>query len=346
MICVTRSLRLVIIQHTNELRRTSTSTSHLLQEHMNISYMTWSGRVDNDILESKLHAFPKLTLVWPSSSQNGQQTVEENGAYSTSIGTQSLKENLGESDKTYCILDGTWEEAEKVFRKGPQSLRALSHHSLAPLTPSIYKLRKNFGYQKKYGLQTSNNLLCTAEVGAQLLREQGEEAKANSVIEALHIFQSPRKSTPPKLDHREVQPKESFVYMLQSTSGSTYIGATVNLAHRLRQHNGEITGGARTTARLVKLGDSWRRICYVKNFPSWSAALQFEWRWKKLTRRSPVRLSTLERRKAALTTLLALDRATANAAPFCDWIEPPEVVWEEEEEWPFAVEGADLGDLT
>ena len=34
-----------------------------------------------------------------------------------------------------------------------------------------------------------------------------------------------------------------FVYLLESTNHATYVGATVNLDHRLRQHNGEIKGG-------------------------------------------------------------------------------------------------------
>ena len=33
---------------------------------------------------------------------------------------------------------------------------------------------------------------------------------------------------------------EFFVYLLVSDSGATYIGATVNLDRRLRQHNKEI----------------------------------------------------------------------------------------------------------
>ena len=33
-----------------------------------------------------------------------------------------------------------------------------------------------------------------------------------------------------------------YVYLLESTDGCTYIGATVDLDHRLRQHNCEIKG--------------------------------------------------------------------------------------------------------
>ena len=44
----------------------------------------------------------------------------------------------------------------------------------------------------------------------------------------------------------------SFVYLLQSSDGATYVGATVNLERRLRQHNKELVGGARATSRKVK----------------------------------------------------------------------------------------------
>jgi len=43
----------------------------------------------------------------------------------------------------------------------------------------------------------------------------------------------------------------SFVYFIQSTNGSTYIGATVNLDKRIRQHNKEIKGGASATSIKV-----------------------------------------------------------------------------------------------
>ena len=89
---------------------------------------------------------------------------------------------------------------------------------------------------------------------------------------------------------------EFFVYLLVSDSGATYIGATVNLDRRLRQHNKEITGGAHATGSKVKKGESWVRACHVKNFPDWSSALQFEWRWKQISRKLSRDLVPLERR--------------------------------------------------
>ena len=46
--------------------------------------------------------------------------------------------------------------------------------------------------------------------------------------------------------------KNYYVYLLIATSGTTYVGATVNLERRLRQHNKELVGGAKATTAKVK----------------------------------------------------------------------------------------------
>ena len=120
----------------------------------------------------------------------------------------------------------------------------------------------------------------------------------------------------------------SFVYLLEATNKSTYVGATVNLDRRLRQHNKEIKGGAIATGIKVNKGETWRRHCYVSGFPSWQAALQFEWRWKQLSRKLPSQMNPLERRMKALTNLLELDRSTSKAIPFSEWDSFPEVIFE------------------
>lgn len=122
--------------------------------------------------------------------------------------------------------------------------------------------------------------------------------------------------------------KRFFVYLLECTDGSTYVGATVDLDHRLRQHNKEIKGGAYATSAKVGRGETWRRVCHVAGFPDWSAALQFEWRWKQLSRKLPARMNPLERRKQALTMLLALERPTSKALAYNEWSSSPVVNWE------------------
>lgn len=130
------------------------------------------------------------------------------------------------------------------------------------------------------------------------------------------------------------QPNGYFVYLLESARGHTYVGATVNLDRRLRQHNRELVGGAKLTGKQVARGDRWRRVAHVRGFPSWPAALQFEWRWKQLTRKLSAtqkrRLSSQrERRMAAVRTLLSLPRSTSKALPFAEWpAGPPELVLE------------------
>lgn len=120
----------------------------------------------------------------------------------------------------------------------------------------------------------------------------------------------------------------SFVYLLVSTSGATYVGATVNLDRRLRQHNKEIKGGAHATSAKVGKGETWTRACHVSGFPDWPAALQFEWRWKQLSRKLPVSMNPLERRIRALKQLLSLDKPTTKASAYTEWPSPPEVTLE------------------
>ena len=123
----------------------------------------------------------------------------------------------------------------------------------------------------------------------------------------------------------------SYVYLLVSTSGNTYVGATVDLNRRLRQHNKEIKGGAHATGVKVAQGESWTRAAHVSGFPDWQATLQFEWRWKHLSRKYPLKMNPLERRMKALKNLLALERPTSKAVAYIEWVNPPEVVCEIDE---------------
>ena len=129
--------------------------------------------------------------------------------------------------------------------------------------------------------------------------------------------------------HESLDPvKPSFVYLLESTKGNTYVGATIDLDRRLRQHNKEIKGGAYITSMKVMQGETWRRVCYVKGFPDWRAALQFEWRWKQLSRKFSLKIPPLEKRAAALKLLLAFERPTSKAVSYKEWTTPPEIVVE------------------
>ncbi len=122
-----------------------------------------------------------------------------------------------------------------------------------------------------------------------------------------------------------------FVYLLLSSDSCTYVGATVDLDRRLRQHNKEIKGGAFITGAKVSKGETWIRACHVEGFPDWQAALQFEWRWKQISRKLSIKKKPLERRLDALKQLLSLDKPTSKAICYAEWQTPPEINFETDE---------------
>lgn len=71
-----------------------------------------------------------------------------------------------------------------------------------------------------------------------------------------------------------------YCYILKSLNDKfkddTYIGFTDNPIHRLRQHNGEIKGGAKSTSKKRP----WCLVLVISNFPNKVLALKFEWAWQ------------------------------------------------------------------
>lgn len=122
-----------------------------------------------------------------------------------------------------------------------------------------------------------------------------------------------------------------YVYLLLSSDNATYVGATVDLDRRLRQHNKELSGGAHATGAKVAKGETWIRAAHVKGFPDWQAALQFEWRWKQISRKLPAKMCPLLRRLTALDILLKMERPTTKAKAYTEWDMPPEAIIEDGE---------------
>jgi len=65
-----------------------------------------------------------------------------------------------------------------------------------------------------------------------------------------------------------------WVFYIIENSGYTYAGVSPYYERRLRQHNGEIKGGAKYT---ISKGPGWKHICLVCGFRNKIEALQFEW---------------------------------------------------------------------
>ena len=93
-----------------------------------------------------------------------------------------------------------------------------------------------------------------------------------------------------------------FVYLLSTvdTPIRTYVGATLDVDRRLRQHNGELSGGARATSTVP---GGWYRVCYVSGFENQREALRFEWWWKR--RSAKLTGTPLERRQAAMEAMIS-----------------------------------------
>tara|TARA_R100001244_G_scaffold25113_4_gene25545 strand:+ start:6899 stop:7189 length:291 start_codon:yes stop_codon:yes gene_type:complete len=68
-----------------------------------------------------------------------------------------------------------------------------------------------------------------------------------------------------------------YVYVIRSVTGRTYVGATTDAQRRLRQHNGEIKGGAKNTRGR----GPWNLVRIVGPIETQSEALREERRIKK-----------------------------------------------------------------
>ena len=89
------------------------------------------------------------------------------------------------------------------------------------------------------------------------------------------------------VEFNEAVPEQSWqVYILECADGSLYTGVAVDLARRLKQHNGELAGGPKYTRgrRPVKL--LWSDCAEDR-----SAAQRHESAIKKLSRFDKLRLS-------------------------------------------------------
>lgn len=74
-------------------------------------------------------------------------------------------------------------------------------------------------------------------------------------------------------------PKKHSVYFLQNEKKS-YIGYTVDLPHRIRQHRGEIKGGAKCTTSW-KHPENTEIVAFISGFPTEKLALSYEWHAKR-----------------------------------------------------------------
>lgn len=111
-----------------------------------------------------------------------------------------------------------------------------------------------------------------------------------------------------------------YCYIIYSTNpefqNHTYNGSTNNLIRRLRQHNGEIVGGAKAT----KGKGPWKYLVIWQGFNSHCEALSCEWRIKHPTNtyKRPSKYNGIKGRIKSLNILIKLDNWTSKSNGMCN----------------------------
>ena len=80
-----------------------------------------------------------------------------------------------------------------------------------------------------------------------------------------------------------------YIYVLLCADNSLYCGITTNLEKRLKQHNGEIKGGAKYTRSKRPC-----RFVYIKKAMNRSIASKEEYQFKRLSRKNKIKFISQE----------------------------------------------------
>lgn len=149
----------ILLTHSRELNKKS-ATGPLVKQALSnqCDVIEWSRTEPDSRLTSKLDT-TKALLIYPETHKQAPVIKSSNALVEFN---------------TFIILDGTWQEARKMYNRSPY-LHSLAHYPLNIDYPSSYQLRRN---QKSTGL-------CTAEVAIELLKQRAELVQANK-LESLY----------------------------------------------------------------------------------------------------------------------------------------------------------------
>jgi predicted GIY-YIG superfamily endonuclease len=101
--------------------------------------------------------------------------------------------------------------------------------------------------------------------------------------------------------------EKMWIFYIIYNEHYTYAGVSPDPTRRLRQHNGEISGGAKYT---TDKGAGWQHLCLVEGFRNNIEALQFEWAVKHIP---PRNAGGLKNRVKKLYTLFQKEKWTSKA---------------------------------
>ena len=103
-----------------------------------------------------------------------------------------------------------------------------------------------------------------------------------------------------------MEEKEWFFYIIQNKN-CTYAGVSPDPIRRLRQHNGEIKGGAKYT---ISKGPGWKHVCIVSGFQTKIQSMQFEWAVKH---QKPRNVGGIDARLKKLNEVMLKERWTSKS---------------------------------
>ena len=187
-----RRATLLVVQHARERGR-ATATAPLLEHallapHLDSQIARWSGRADNERVAEALAGVASPMLLWTGGAPTMPTWVGTSGGTAESAGP----EPPAGAPPTYVLLDGTWQEATDMFRKGPTQLRQMPRLTLAG-RQSSFRLRRDFGWRRRVsgGLPAPPpGLLCTAEVAAAVIGLDGDVEGEATLLGLLSDFQA------------------------------------------------------------------------------------------------------------------------------------------------------------
>ncbi|KAB1224942.1 Structure-specific endonuclease subunit slx1 [Morella rubra] len=142
--------------------------------------------------------------------------------------------------------------------------------------------------------------------------------------------QSPSPSSrTPRVSVARSSSRSWCVYLIISTNApiKTYVGVTTDFQRRLKQHNGELRGGAKAS----RAGRPWMCACIVRGFKDQSGVCEFESKWKSFSRKMPRKRETEDIPKHLdETSLMLLQRrqAALNRVKGSFDCQPLEIEWQ------------------
>lgn len=152
-------MKIILLTHQRELAK-STNTGSLVVDVLGAAaeVIVWDRTNPSPILINYIES-GSTALLYPSDDSKFM--------HSTAI------------FERYIIIDGTWQEARKIFNRSPY-LQSIPKVKLRTTKPSAYNMRRN----QRAGC------LCTAECAIEILSVRGFENKANDLNAAFFRFLS------------------------------------------------------------------------------------------------------------------------------------------------------------